>query len=145
MIRTAEVAYRRREYDRTLPAAEWAPASYWPKGRPRPDAGLCSEVTAAAEVNHSRWIVCCPLIAPDTGGRCGGAQVAAKSDRRYLCTSCGNAQVGGKWLPVIWPSDKDIARIEAALLARPNEANRNWKPGEKIAALIAENKLMRVV
>ena len=85
-----------------------------------------------ASVNHSRWIVECP-----TAG-CGGAQVASETDPRFLCHLCQNAAAGGKWLHVVWPGIEERAEIERVLLARELD-NRNWRPGETIDFLKAEN------
>jgi hypothetical protein len=87
------------------------------------------DVVAVVRANHGRWIVDCPF--------CRGAQLASPTDRRFLCADCGNVNVGGKWLRVIWPADP--AAIEAALLVRPLE-NRNWWPGESPSDLRRENR-----
>jgi hypothetical protein len=78
--------------------------------------------------NHGRWIVDCPF--------CLGAQLASPTDRRFLCADCGNVNISGKWLRVVWPANPEA--IEAVLLARPLE-NRNWDSGESIADLRREN------
>lgn len=85
-----------------------------------------------AYVNHGRWLVDCPF--------CGSTQVAAKTDRRFLCAgtgSCGNAPAGGAFVPVVWP--KDTEAIEAVLVNRPDPNTRNWLPGETIKDLRREN------
>ena len=56
----------------------------------------------------------------------------------HVCYSCwGNGET-----PVLravaWPADK--VAIEAVLLARPRYINRNWKVGETLAELQAENR-----
>jgi len=61
-----------------------------------------------------------------------------------MCVECGNASNDGKWFQVTVPSNRKA--IEAELLKRPmngrNPAeaiNRNWEPGETVAALKQEN------
>lgn len=78
--------------------------------------------------NHGRWIVECPV--------CHGAQLAVRDDPRFMCVSCGNVSVGGKWRPVIWP--KDHHKIEALLDGRPMAHTRNWNPGETLQSLLRE-------
>lgn len=78
--------------------------------------------------NHGRWVVECPV--------CHGAQLAVRDDPRFMCVSCGNVSVGGKWRPVVWP--KDHAKIEALLDRRPMAHNRNWAPGETVQSLLRE-------
>lgn len=101
---------------------------------PRPLIEALTAPTGPASVavpvvaNHARWVVECP--------DCHGAQLASPSDRRFMCDTCGNASVGGKWRPVTWPTDQDA--IAAILADRPAE-NQNWQPGESIKALRAEN------
>lgn len=83
-----------------------------------------------AFVNDGRWLVMCEV--------CNGAQEASRSDRRFLCVDCLNAGHGGLWRRVEWPRDAEA--IEAVLSARPQVANRQWRPGETIRDLLAENR-----
>lgn len=98
---------------------------------PLPDS-VSDEHETFAYVNHGRWVVDCPF--------CGSAQHAAKTDHRFLCSECGNAEARGAWLPVRWP--RDAKKIEQVLDERPREANRNWRPPEKLSVLKSENKAM---
>jgi len=82
----------------------------------------------AARVNEGRWIADCPF--------CGGAQFTSPDDRRFLCADCGNVEIGGKWMRVIWPAVPEA--IEDVLVIRPTE-NRHWLPGETAADLRREN------
>ena len=84
---------------------------------------------AAVEVivNQGRWVVECP--------DCNGAQMACRTDPRFLCDECGNIAVGNLWRPVVWPDDVD--GIEDALGFRSDE-NQNWYPGETVDDLRAE-------
>lgn len=79
-------------------------------------------------VNDGRWIAECP--------DCHGAQLACRTDHRFLCNECGNIVVGNKWRRVVWPLEADA--IEAAL-SRRLRANQNWYPWETIEDLLAEN------
>lgn len=78
--------------------------------------------------NYGRWIAECP--------DCQGAQLACRTDPRFLCNECGNVTVGGLWRPVIWPAD--VTGIETALQNRPL-GNQNWVPGEQVSDLKADN------
>jgi hypothetical protein len=101
-------------------------------------------VSAHAEVNHGRWIVFCPF--------CAGAQMASAADHRFFCVDCLHElpkKCRGKWLPVIWPKNRED--IEVVLLERPGIENRNWfavsrrltfgfVEGETIAELRKQNR-----
>ncbi len=75
-------------------------------------------------VNHGRWVVECP---------CGGAQLASRTDRRFLCVDCRNVLFGGKWVAVEWP--ERAAALEAELMRRPLAPMRNWRPDEPMEAV----------
>lgn len=94
---------------------------------------------AYAEVNHGRWIVACPNPA------CTSAQLASATHRVYFCVDCRNLFARRRWVVVEWPTDAQRAEIEAILLARPREENRNWKPGEPIGRLRGENRIAMLV
>lgn len=140
IILTAEHRYRhiRGHWDH-LPAAEWCehahPTPDWKRAMlgDLPHKGETDNtVTTFAYVNHGRWIVGCPF--------CNSAQLAAKTDRRYFCAGeggCGNAQVGGAFVNVVWPKDADA--IEAELVKRADPNTRNWTPGETVKDLNHEN------
>lgn len=87
------------------------------------------DTAIAAYINHGRWVVECP--------DCCGAQFACPDDPRFMCNNCANAMNDGMWRPVLWI--KDRAKIEVLLKPRPVE-NQNWRPGETLADLKAENK-----
>lgn len=95
-------------------------------GLPRADLKRAGKVAARAE--HGRWIVDCP--AQD----CSGAEYA--NPEGFFCCSCRNLAVKGALYVVVWPRER--AAIEAVLAVRPR-VNRNWFPGETLAALKAEN------
>jgi ribosomal protein L37AE/L43A len=80
-------------------------------------------------VNHGRWVIQCP--------ECPSCALASKRDARFFCTECSNATAGVHWLPVAWPAGAD--QIERLLSARSRPANRNWRPGEPLDRLAAEN------
>ena len=92
--------------------------------------------TVAARINHGRWLVDC--------GGCNSALVVDLSQPVFMCVECGNAANDGKWFKVTVPSNRKA--IEAELLKRPmngrnpaEAVNRNWEPGETVAALKKEN------
>ena len=93
--------------------------------------GFATEATASVVVNHNRWIVRCPFPP------CRGVEIAARTDHRFFCCSCGNKTAGGLWLRVQWPDTAEA--IEAALLVRPDPDTRNWELGETVDDLRAEN------
>jgi ribosomal protein L37AE/L43A len=86
--------------------------------------------SVAVEVyaNQGRWIVECP--------DCRGAQLASVADPRFMCNCCGNVQIGGVYRPVVWPKARE--QVEGLLADRPRE-NQNWRPGETVKQLRAEN------
>lgn len=86
------------------------------------------EAAVPAYANHGRWVVDCP--------NCCNAQLACRTDHRFLCNECGNITVGRLWRPVIWPANS--AAIEAMLDNRPREY-QNWNPGEPAVSLAIEN------
>lgn len=91
-------------------------------------ASVAPHSSVAVSVNHGRWVVDCP--------DCAGAQLACRTDHRFMCNECGNVVIGGLWRTVDWPADS--LQIEKALLVRPL-ANQNWVPGETVDDLLAEN------
>jgi hypothetical protein len=121
-----------------LPASLWAWEKYpipdWRRVMigDLPRLGETDEtVTATVVVNHGRWFVRCPF--------CHSAQIAAKSDRRFLCAGydgCANVQVGGAFVNVEWPDEADA--LEEALVERPDPARRHWLPGETVEKLRSE-------
>jgi hypothetical protein len=92
-----------------------------------PPTAMAADVEALAQVNDHRWIVRCPF--------CNGAQLAHRTDRRFFCVDCLSAPAGGRWVKVTWPAN--TASIDAILSQRP--AAGQWKPGEPVVALVAEN------
>lgn len=84
----------------------------------------------AARVNHNRWIADCP--------DCPGAEFVWRDGPLVmLCLACLNGGIGHRWRRVLLPPD--LPAIEAALLARPLPATRNWATPETVADLLAEN------
>lgn len=112
--------------------AEWVPAAYWLA--PVPFRDVADQPTAPASEavelygNEDRWIAECPT--------CHGAQIACRTDHRFMCNECANVAIGGMWRPVVWP--QNARAIEAILDQRPR-VNRNWLPGESLEDLRAEN------
>ena len=90
----------------------------------------------AARINHGIWLVNCQ--------GCNDALIINLDELVYMCPICGNAANAGKWLRITVPSNRKA--IEAELLKRPwngrnpaEAVNRNWEPGETVAALKQEN------
>lgn len=111
--------------------AEAVPTMFWQAPAPlaeRLTAGTTPSGDVEAYVNEGRWLVDCPT--------CSGAQLASRTDRRFMCNECANFEVAGQWRRVIWP--RDVAAIEKALELRFHR-NAHWRPGETVADLVAEN------
>lgn len=92
------------------------------------NAATDPEATVPAYVNHGRWVVDCP--------DCRNAQLACRTDHRFMCNECGNIAIGSRWRPVEWPADGE--RIANLLENRPREV-QNWNPGEDVRLLAIEN------
>ena len=76
-----------------------------------------------ARVEYSRWIVDCP--------NCNGAEFAFE-DKRFLCSQCGNSDIGGEIRKVIMPQKrKEIENI----LSKRKIINRHWYPNETMEML----------
>lgn len=118
-----------------VPVVEWASFVSTERGKPWPKPvghSADPQLAASAHVNHGRWLVACPF-------GCGEHQHASETDRRFFCFTCRNQPVGGVSVPVVWPDERD--QVEAHLLARPSERNRNWWPHEAPVDLARENTL----
>lgn len=94
-----------------------------------PMPGLAMEPPAYAEVNHGRWIARCPF--------CKGAEMVDDTRAEFWCCGCRNAAVFSRPVYLVIPENRQ--EIEAVLLARPDYPTRNWRPGESLEDLIAEN------
>jgi hypothetical protein len=99
-----------------------------------PPAGIHGSVDAT--INHGRWIVDCP------NEGCGGAVSASLVTPEFYCTICGSPENGGGAYQVIFPSYR--AALEQELIKRSarvpfSAENRNWTPGESLAAIKVEN------
>lgn len=84
-----------------------------------------------AYVSHSRLIAGCP--------DCNGAEfVYRDGPHLFMCQSCWNGAIGGKWRLVLVPDV--LPEVEAILGERPIPQSRNWHPTETLAQLRAENE-----
>jgi ribosomal protein L37AE/L43A len=92
--------------------------------------GPAKQARAYTELNHGRWIIPCPFCpsaAPDIGRD------------RFLCSECGNAAAGGRYVPVERPHHELSREIARLTTLRPDNENRNWQPGETADMLAADN------
>ncbi len=80
-----------------------------------------------AYVNHGRWVVKC---------ECGGAEKAWE-EGWFMCQSCFNSRHKHQYRRSVFPKSREA--IEKLLALRPL-INRNWRPGESLAQLKAENQ-----
>lgn len=117
-------------------AADGIPAirgAEWVHHRLRSDSvqylskGVAPQAAITVYINYGRWIAECP--------DCHGAQLACRTDKRFLCNDCANIAIGNLWRPVIWPADSDV--IEDVLTRRPVE-NQNWDPWQTVEDLQIE-------
>ena len=129
MLRDATI-YARYLHGTPAPEVRGAEWVHHLTGRPLAQLNKPTDPTAtvAAYVNHGRWVVECP--------DCHGAQLACKTDHRFLCDECGNVAVGNRWRPVEWPGN--AAQIDRMLTNRPI-AHQNWSPGEAVELLAIDN------
>ena len=102
-------------------------------GRPMPQPGVAVGAPhALARVNHGRWIADCPFA------DCRGAEMVDVLNPSFFCCTCRNDDTGGQPVPVELPSAAQRRAIEA-VLAKRAQRFRNWRPGETVAMLKAEN------
>jgi len=80
-----------------------------------------------ARIEHARLIVDCP--------NCNSAEYAFE-DKLFLCSECGNSDIGGSARRVKMP--KNRTEIEELLSVRPIK-NRHWYPRETMKDLQSEN------
>lgn len=120
---------------KTVPSergAEWSPRCHWnaPVSLEEALARPLAPNSEAVEVyvNEGRWVVGCP--------DCAGAQLACRTDPRFMCVECANVTVDGMWRPVVWPKNPDA--VDAELAQRRMTKTRNWLPGETVAQLRTE-------
>jgi len=81
-------------------------------------SAIANDAPVYAQVNYGRWVALC---------ECGGAEYVSVHDPLFFCNACGNASVGGRLRPVVFP--ENIDEITSKLLEKP-VADRNWKPEE---------------
>ena len=73
--------------------AEWVHYNLGPGHSRTPlNVGINPEATIPAYLNWGRWVVDCP--------DCKNAQLACRTDHRFLCDQCGNIAAGSLWRPV---------------------------------------------
>jgi hypothetical protein len=85
-----------------------------------------------------QWVAQCPrpgCLNVEKMGRCDDGTIGGLAGARFEC----RLSHGGCGLTCApeWPAD--VTELEAVLLARPVPMTRNWRPGEDIRELLAEN------
>lgn len=80
----------------------------------------------APRANWGRWIVDCPKVPTH-------ALWVDRFQPWFECPACGAVA------ELVWASEDMVLGIERLLMMRPNEANRNWEPGESLHDLLGEN------
>jgi hypothetical protein len=88
-----------------------------------------------AWIQQGMLVVSCPTCEGTPEGQ--PHLVWRAGPHRFVCTNCGNADVGHGHRPVVLP--EHLAAIEAALACRP-AGNRTWVVGEDVDDLLAENR-----
>jgi hypothetical protein len=86
-----------------------------------------------ARIEHARFLVDCP--------NCNNAEFYFE-DKLFLCSLCGNSNIGGKVYKVKLP--KERKEIETVLGKRAI-VNRHWKESETLKDLKTENTIMGVM
>lgn len=130
----ADIIVKHEDWQR-LPLREFLANHAMALGVPLPRGDVKGEVKPY--VNQGRWVADCPTIG------CAGAIVVSVQSPVFYCPDCGNQDNDGAWYQVVFPME--LEAIERELLKRPardgfRAMNRNWKPGETVALLAAENK-----
>ena len=80
----------------------------------------------AVRANWGRWIVDCPRVSSH-------ALWVEAGTPFFICPACGAEA------ELVWPDEATRVGIERLLMMRPNEADRNWVPGETLHDLLDEN------
>lgn len=93
-----ETALRLRREDRLVnqPVAMWVGAIFGDSADD--DRQTAEEPVIEVFVEVGRFVAQCPF--------CPSAQVASKTDHRFFCYECKNAEVGGKYVPTVWPVEE---------------------------------------
>lgn len=102
--------------------AFWTADTEFPHGKPG-----TKEQSVDAWIKQGHWVVDCP--------DCPNNMYVSKTGL-FLCSACGNFATEGHSRPVRFPANRK--QIEAVLHARP-AVFRNWRAGESVGDLAAEN------
>ena len=84
---------------------------------PRP-TGIVLGVRLYAQINHGRWIACCP--------ECNSGQVVTPDDPRMFCVECLSG-----WFRVVFPAD--TAAAEQSIEQQPVRDQNWWHPDDSEA------------
>lgn len=84
-----------------------------------------------AYINHSRWVADCPY--------CTGSEMVDPDEKKFYCFNCLMLDIVGRPIRVKFPLKTTREKIEAVLLKRPFEENRNWFTEESLQDLKDEN------
>lgn len=76
-----------------------------------------------AYVNDGRWVADCP---------CGSGILLVPGWALGTCFECGGIAA------IVWPSEKEIVAIDAALGERAKRSTMNWTPEESVESLQLE-------
>lgn len=84
---------------------------------PRP-TGTVLGVRLYAQINHGRWVACCP--------ECNSAQITTPADPRMYCVECLSG-----WFVVVFPTDTTAA--ERSIEQQPVREQNWWHPDDTTA------------
>lgn len=89
-----------------------------------------SNLLVYARIDQGRWLADCP--------HCNGSEAVEPDTPLFYClNSWCSRPTGNLYAPLRFP--KERVAIERVLLDRPNPTTRNWRRGESLADLRAEN------
>lgn len=82
---------------------------------------------------RARWVAVC---------ECHGAEDVTPDYPWFFCLSCLNVPHDGKWRPMVFPKPSEREEIEALILARDDSDTWAYTPGETIAELTEQNRVI---
>jgi len=106
--------------------------------RTLPSGNTRKSPAVVAYVNQGRWVTDCPAEG------CTGAELVNLDAPLFFCCECRNETWGHDLLPIALPPAGKRGEIEAYLLARPHDVNRNWLAHETVADLRDENRARKL-
>lgn len=91
---------------------------------------------APVEIIQGTIYVCC------MSRGCAGKELLWLEEPLLWCGSCGNAELGGRWRPVLMPTPAFLTAVDKILALRPLH-QRTWLRNETLHQLVAQSKAHR--